>query len=142
MTYSLTSGASVIRDVDQAIVPADPRNVDWQAYQAWLAAGNTPTPYAAPPPAGVQIASASTPAINGIYAIDPASQQRIAAVSLYIQVNGKFPAAQMVLPWPDAAGEPHAFPSVTLFQAFATALADFVAAVDLGQTPDQPVPIP
>ncbi len=51
MSYTLTSSASVIRDADGAVIPADPRNVDWQAYEVWLAAGNVPAPYEAPPPA-------------------------------------------------------------------------------------------
>jgi hypothetical protein len=58
MTYSLIyssiiGGAfpdRVKRDADGAFIPADPNNYDWQAYQAWLAAGNTPTPATAPPP--------------------------------------------------------------------------------------------
>jgi hypothetical protein len=29
---------------DNVIIPNDPSNTDWQAYQAWLAAGNTPLP--------------------------------------------------------------------------------------------------
>ncbi|MBJ7543270.1 hypothetical protein [Rhodomicrobium udaipurense] len=40
----MTSGAAVIRDVDRAIIPADTRNADWRAYQAWLAAGGVPSP--------------------------------------------------------------------------------------------------
>ncbi len=34
---------SVVRS-DGAVIPADPDNADWQAYQAWLTAGNTPAP--------------------------------------------------------------------------------------------------
>jgi hypothetical protein len=29
---------------DAAFIPNDPENTDWQAYQEWLAAGNTPLP--------------------------------------------------------------------------------------------------
>jgi hypothetical protein len=44
-TYTLTEkGKMVIRDVDQAWIPNNPDNVDWQEYQAWLALGNTPNP--------------------------------------------------------------------------------------------------
>jgi hypothetical protein len=45
--YTLTTGSFVIRDADGAHIPDDPRNADWQLYQAWLGAGNTPTPAAA-----------------------------------------------------------------------------------------------
>ena len=43
-------GAGILRDTDNAWIPPDPANADWQAYQVWLAAGNTPTPYTPPPP--------------------------------------------------------------------------------------------
>lgn len=52
MTYSLyrildasnRMGTGVRRDTDGAWIPPDSRNMDWVAYQAWLAAGNTPNP--------------------------------------------------------------------------------------------------
>jgi hypothetical protein len=34
----------ILRLPDQANIPNDPDNTDWQAYQVWLAAGNTPLP--------------------------------------------------------------------------------------------------
>ena len=37
-------GDLIMRTTDGAHIPADPLNVDWQAYQAWLAAGNTAEP--------------------------------------------------------------------------------------------------
>lgn len=50
MTYTLTSEpTTILRDRDGAFIPFDPGNVDYQAYRAWLAEGNTPTPYTPPP---------------------------------------------------------------------------------------------
>jgi len=34
----------ILRLPDNAYIPNDPDNTDWQAYQEWLAAGNTPLP--------------------------------------------------------------------------------------------------
>jgi len=44
MMYQLTNGNTVRRVADNAFIPNDPANTDWQAYQEWLAAGNTPLP--------------------------------------------------------------------------------------------------
>lgn len=44
LTYSLMQNSALILRSDGAAIPADPNNVDYQQYQAWLSAGNTPTP--------------------------------------------------------------------------------------------------
>ncbi len=50
MIYTLIANStSVARDADGATIPCDARNADWQAYSAWLAAGNTPNPAPVPP---------------------------------------------------------------------------------------------
>jgi hypothetical protein len=39
-----TNAVCVIRTSDNATIPFDPDNTDYQAYLAWLAKGNTPLP--------------------------------------------------------------------------------------------------
>lgn len=62
MTYKLTSGSGVIRVEDGAYIPADADNRDWQEYQAWLSAGNTPLPV--DPPTFQQQVDANVAAIQ------------------------------------------------------------------------------
>jgi hypothetical protein len=38
------STTQIKRLPDNAFIPNDPDNTDWQAYQEWLAAGNVPLP--------------------------------------------------------------------------------------------------
>lgn len=40
----------VLRLADNACVPPDPANKDWNEYELWLQQGNTPTPADPPPP--------------------------------------------------------------------------------------------
>ena len=35
---------TILRLPDNAYIPNDPDNTDWQAYQEWLSEGNTPLP--------------------------------------------------------------------------------------------------
>ena len=49
MTYTLTCNTPIIRDVDNAFIPADEANTDYQAFLAWIAEGNEPNPYIPPP---------------------------------------------------------------------------------------------
>lgn len=42
--YQLTDTDAVLRTSDGALIPNDPRNRDWAAYQTWLAVPNTPDP--------------------------------------------------------------------------------------------------
>jgi hypothetical protein len=50
MTYTLTAQLDIIvRDEDGAFIPTDPDNFDYQAFLAWKAEGNEPTPYTPPP---------------------------------------------------------------------------------------------
>lgn len=60
MTYQLTITDCIKRRIDNAFIPPDEGNTDYQAYLRWLEEGNTPlpaeqpaaadTPEAVPPP--------------------------------------------------------------------------------------------
>ena len=51
--YQLTIGDSILRLSDNAFIPPNPTNANYQAYLAWLAEGNTPEPAPEPEPAAV-----------------------------------------------------------------------------------------
>ena len=50
MLYQLSPHGAVLRQPEQAHIPPDPANTDYQQYLTWLAAGHSPAP-ADPPPA-------------------------------------------------------------------------------------------
>ena len=80
--------------------------------------------------AGLAITSTGTPALNGTYAIDNASQGKIAAISAY-SCQRQVPGGVAFVPWIDFNGTAHTFPTTASFQAFATAVADYVAVLDV-----------
>ena len=43
-TFGETEPSSVIRTADNATIPFDPANTDYQEYLKWVAEGNTPEP--------------------------------------------------------------------------------------------------
>lgn len=47
--YKIARDNLVIRNKDNASIPNEPGNADWQAYMAWVAAGGVPDPYVEPP---------------------------------------------------------------------------------------------
>jgi hypothetical protein len=49
MTYTLTQTSAIIRNADGAAIPADPLNMDYAAYLAWVEAGGVPNPAPTPP---------------------------------------------------------------------------------------------
>jgi len=49
-TYSFDAFGGLVRGSDTATVPRDPLNVDFQAYEAWVASGKSAAPYSGPSP--------------------------------------------------------------------------------------------
>lgn len=101
-----------------------------------LEAAPPPTPTAASQAAaalaaGIVLTSTGTPSLNGTYALDQAAQNNVNGTVSYIMLNGTFPGGGTTMTWIDQDGDAHVWPSVTVFKAFATAFADYVAAVAL-----------
>ena len=142
MVYTLIAGnGGITRDADNTVIPANLANTDWQAYQAWLALGNTPNPVpvvipiraqagAAAFQSGVNLTSTGTPALNGNYACDLASQQAIAAIVASIGAGQGLPNALTAVQYFNSSGSSHSFTSAN-FLAFASAVRDYVYGVGL-----------
>lgn len=82
--------------------------------------------------AGLTITSTGTASINGTYAVDQNAQTRIAAIETAILKNNAFPGSNGTqMAYPDITGKLIVFPSTALFSEFATAVANYVADLDL-----------
>lgn len=62
--YQLTNGDMILRTADNVFIPPDPRNRDYEAYQAWLAAGNVADPVPPPSAEGAVTDSAKALLLN------------------------------------------------------------------------------
>jgi hypothetical protein len=148
-TMPANSPFTISQMFNAALVWADVTNVSPQPQVGWVAtpwSNNKGYTFAAPPAppaptpaqqaqaaltAGLAVNSTSTPALNGTYAIDPTSQMKINSVALYVAVNQKFPGGATSYPWLTMSGTASTFPSIAEFDAFATAVADYVAQLDM-----------
>lgn len=79
----------------------------------------------------ITLTSTGIPALNGVYPIGADVQSQINNLVTYIIVNNAFPAGLASWPWPDAPGTMHMFPTVASFKNFATAVANYVAVLNL-----------
>lgn len=92
----------VIRDADGATIPDDPDNADWQAYDAWMEAGNTATM----PPAAVMTPQSAAIVIQEH--VDAAAKTRgyadgVAVASYATSTNAAWAAeAATFIAWRDA----------------------------------------
>jgi len=105
---------------------------------------------------GIQIISTSTSNLNGTYSVNAYAIANINAIATYILRNNSFPNGASSMPWMDAGGTPHVFPSTAEFDDFATAVGNFVKPIspplsavtlyadsggEIGSIPSQPVTI-
>jgi hypothetical protein len=77
--YKLLLGAGVLRSTDGASIPADPGNLDYQAFLTWQAAGNVPQP--ADPPIVIDLSDLNN------------AEKILKAACIYLgSLSGKTPA--------------------------------------------------
>jgi hypothetical protein len=108
-------------------------------YSAWLAAGNKPTVIDTDndlkimlfqeDALSINLTSTGTPSLNGLYSVSKSSQLNVTETIDYFELNGNFPGGVTTLPWMGSDGTAHTFPDTTNFKNFATAFANFVAAI-------------
>ena len=145
MGYQLLA-SGVLRLSDNASIPPDPNNRDWTAYQAWMAAGNTPQPapplsaaavYAQKIASGLALTSTGTPTLNATYAIDDTTAVSIDGIYAGIRGGDGLPGGGLTFNYPDITGAMHAFDAIT-FPAFAKAVRDYRYALAQAVTQQNP----
>jgi hypothetical protein len=78
--------------------------------------------------AGLSVASTSTAALNGTYAVDQLSQMDVIAIETSLNAGKGFPGGVTTFNYPDVGGVMHAFTEAN-FTDFAAAVRDYVYAL-------------
>lgn len=80
---------------------------------------------------GLTISSTGTPAVNGTYSCDAGSVANFNAVETYVLRNGTFPGPSSTQAWVLLNGSIVSIPNTTVFNEIATAIANYVAQVQI-----------
>lgn len=88
--YKRINAKLVLRVADNAVIPDDPRNADYQEFEKWVAAGNTPPPVGPPvkPPNQVKL-EADTAAAKQYAKLQALANMSPAEVTAWIEANVK-----------------------------------------------------
>jgi hypothetical protein len=122
---------------DSVAVPRRPDGTHVWNGNTWAATADTAAEqaealYSAAIAAGIVIASTSTPALNGTYALGPSDTANIGDEAQFITIFSEFTnGATAAMTWADASGATHSFSSTSQFMAFAKAVAQYVSALKM-----------
>jgi|GEM_PF-2801390 hypothetical protein len=122
MSYTYTAHPNQVeRDEDKAIIPEDMGNIDWVAYQDWLAEGNVTNPYVPPPPTrqqeidaymaqGLTINATNSTMGSGRFGVVPPYSDIVNSNATYFNSNTNFPGGLPYAEIVDLDGTYHSIP--------------------------------
>lgn len=127
--------ADYIVQIGEVIFPdiATPQELNsaFTGYAAAISAEQIPVQAAAAIAAGLMVTSIGSPQINGVYGCDDESTSNFVKVEAYVLRNNTFPGPSNTQPWVTHTGDVVIIPSVAIFNELATAIANYVALVQI-----------